>query len=273
MAVEQAVLAAEILVEHQVLAHQADRLDRVRLELACAADRLPVPPQVFAHRRPGSDLGENAVLFGAQHDFLTSLLLLRESYWNFEARQRRFAAFGVRFRGCARAMKANACQRASGLLISLPLALVLSFQPGKDAHAQGGGVEASSCAATIRAVLADIAARDLDTSQGPPLNAFLTLNPNAVAQAETLDRNAAAGTPKGPLFCLPIAVKDNFDTYDMPATVGSLALVGNQPPRDASFVERLRAAGAVIVGKTNMDEFAMGIRGLSGAGGRVGNAY
>ena len=125
----------------------------------------------------------------------------------------------------------------------------------------------------IRAVQADIAARDLDTSQGPPLNAFLTLNPNAVAQAEALDRRTAAGEPRGPLFCMPVAVKDNFNTYDMPTTVGSLALIGNQPPRDAPFVERLRKAGAIIVGKTNMDEFAMGIRGLSGAGGRVGNAY
>jgi amidase len=130
-----------------------------------------------------------------------------------------------------------------------------------------------TCAASIRAVLADIARRDLDTSEGPPLNAFLTLNSNAVAQAEALDRAAAAGNPKGALFCMPVAVKDNFDTYDMPATVGSLALIGNQPPRDAPFVERLRKAGAIIVGKTNMDEFAMGIRGLSGAGGRVGNAY
>lgn len=132
---------------------------------------------------------------------------------------------------------------------------------------------APSCAATIGAVMADIAARDLATHGAPPLNAFLTLNPLAIEQAAALDRSAAAGAAKGPLFCVPIAVKDNFDTYDMPATAGSLALMGNQPPRDAPFVARLRAAGAIIVGKTNMDEFAMGIRGLSGAGGRVGNAY
>jgi aspartyl-tRNA(Asn)/glutamyl-tRNA(Gln) amidotransferase subunit A len=131
----------------------------------------------------------------------------------------------------------------------------------------------ASCAATIRAVMADIAARDLATNGAPPLNAFLTLNPSAIAQAEALDRAAAAGEAKGPLFCLPVAVKDNFDTYDMPTTVGSLALIGNQPPQDAPFVARLRRAGAIIVGKTNMDEFAMGIHGLSGAGGRVGNAY
>jgi amidase len=175
---------------------------------------------------------------------------------------------------------------------------------------------ADACASSIRALIADIALRDLDTSQGPPLNAFLTLNPNAVAQAAALDRSRAAlatpdsirggGTtaftrvfrramrghstsaraghspeegssaraaPRWPLFCVPVAVKDNFDTYDMPTTVGSLALIGNQPPRDAAFVARLRQAGAIIVGKTNMDEFAMGVRGLSGAGGRVGNAY
>jgi aspartyl-tRNA(Asn)/glutamyl-tRNA(Gln) amidotransferase subunit A len=141
------------------------------------------------------------------------------------------------------------------------------------ARAQEQATQPGSCAAAIRAVLTDIAARDLDTSAGPPLNAFLTLNPSAIAQADALDRRTAAGDPRGALFCVPVAVKDNFNTYDMPTTVGSLALIGNQPPADAPFVARLRDAGAVIVGKTNMDEFAMGIRGLSGAGGRVGNAY
>jgi aspartyl-tRNA(Asn)/glutamyl-tRNA(Gln) amidotransferase subunit A len=141
------------------------------------------------------------------------------------------------------------------------------------ARAQEQATQPGSCAAAIRAVLTDIAARDLDTSAGPPLNAFLTLNPSAIAQADALDRRTAAGDPRGALFCVPVAVKDNFNTYDMPTTVGSLALIGNQPPADAPFVARLRDAGAIIVGKTNMDEFAMGIRGLSGAGGRVGNAY
>lgn len=132
---------------------------------------------------------------------------------------------------------------------------------------------AQDCVAAIRSVLDEIARRDLDTSRGPPLNAFLTLNPNALTQADALDRAVAAGGPKGVLFCVPVAVKDNFATFDMPMTPGSLALIGNQPPQDAPFVARLRRAGAIIVGKTNMDELAMGIRGLSGAGGRVGNAY
>lgn len=133
--------------------------------------------------------------------------------------------------------------------------------------------EAPSCSGRMAAVMAEIASRDLDTSRGPPLNAFLTLNPYAAGEAAALDAAVGAGTQQGPLHCLPIAVKDNFATLDMPMTAGSLALIGNQPPRDAAIVARLRAAGAIIVGKTNMDEFAFGIRGLSGAGGRVGNAY
>jgi aspartyl-tRNA(Asn)/glutamyl-tRNA(Gln) amidotransferase subunit A len=131
----------------------------------------------------------------------------------------------------------------------------------------------SQCATTIRAVLADIISRDLDTSDGPPRNAFLSLNPAAIAEAEQLDREAARGRAKGPLFCLPVAVKDIFATADMPTTVGSLALVGNWPPNDAALVARLRRAGAIVVGKTNQDELALGVRGISGAGGRVGNAY
>jgi aspartyl-tRNA(Asn)/glutamyl-tRNA(Gln) amidotransferase subunit A len=121
--------------------------------------------------------------------------------------------------------------------------------------------------------LADISARDLDTAKGPPLNSFLTLNGSALAQAQDLDRRVGNGEPRGRLHCVPVAVKDNFDTADMAVSVGSLALVDNRPPRDADLVARIRAAGGIIVGKTNMDEFAMGIAGLSGAGGRVGNAY
>ena len=69
-------------------------------------------------------------------------------------------------------------------------------------QAQERASEPGSCVAAIRAVLTDIAARDLNTSAGPPLNAFLTLNPSAMAQAEALDRKTAAGDPKGALFCV-----------------------------------------------------------------------
>ena len=97
--------------------------------------------------------------------------------------------------------KRNARESVLALIAILFLSL-----SGSDAHAQGGATGSPSCAATIRAAQADIAARDLDTSQGPPLNAFLTLHPNAVAQAEALDRRTAAGEPRGRLSCMPVAV-------------------------------------------------------------------
>ena len=150
------------------------------------------------------------------------------------------------------------------------LAVVVVVAGAKLAGAQSSS---SSCVEIIRGVLADISARDLDTSNGPPLNSFLTMNAAALTQAEELDKRIEKGEPRGRLHCVPVAVKDNFDTADMAVSVGSLALADNRPPRDADLVARIRAAGGIIVGKTNMDEFAMGIRGLSGAGGRVGNAY
>lgn len=156
------------------------------------------------------------------------------------------------------------CCLAGGLVMA---AMLSSPLPAASQTSQ------TSCADTIKAVLADIAARDLDTSAGPPLNAFLTLNASAIAEAEALDRKIADGSPRGPLHCMPVAVKDNFSTADLPVSIGSLSLAQNSPPKDADLVARIRAAGGIVVGKTNMDEFAMGIAGLSGAGGRVGNAY
>lgn len=132
---------------------------------------------------------------------------------------------------------------------------------------------ASTCEARIRAVQVEILSRNLATGSGPPLNAFQQLNPYALEQAAAHDRARAAGAPAGALDCLPLAVKDNFATADQPMAAGSLALLGNQPAADAEAVGRLRAAGAIVVGTTTMDEFAFGIRGLSGAAGRVGNAY
>src|SRR5437588_12141760 len=87
---------------------------------------------------------------------------------------------------------------------------------------------AGDCASTIAEVLRSIAAKDLDTSHGPPLNAFFTLNPSAISQAEALDRAVDAGIPRGPLHCVPVAVKDNYDTFDMPTSAGSLALINNR---------------------------------------------
>src|SRR5689334_24016056 len=91
----------------------------------------------------------------------------------------------------------------------------------------------------------------------PLLHSVLETNPDALAIAEQLDRERAAGRARGPLHGIPILVKDNIATKDrMETTAGSLALLGSRVPRDARVVARLRAAGALILGKTNLSEWA-----------------
>ena len=93
--------------------------------------------------------------------------------------------------------------------------------------------------------------------RGPSLNAVIELNPEAEAIAATLDRERRAAGPRGPMHGIPILLKDNIDTHDrLRTTAGSLALADSMPLRDAFIVERLRAAGAVILGKTNLSEWA-----------------
>ena len=92
---------------------------------------------------------------------------------------------------------------------------------------------------------------------GPTLRSILELNPDALAIAATLDAERAAKGPRGPLHGIPILLKDNIDTADrMLTTAGSLALVGTRPTSDATVAARLRAAGAILLGKTNMSEWA-----------------
>ena len=93
--------------------------------------------------------------------------------------------------------------------------------------------------------------------KGPALRAVLEANPDALAQAGALDAERKAKGARGPLHGIPVLVKDNVATRDrMQSTAGSLALVGVVPPRDAFLVERLRAAGAVLLGKANLSEWA-----------------
>jgi amidase len=114
---------------------------------------------------------------------------------------------------------------------------------------------------------------------GPSLHAILETNPDALAIADGLDRERAAGRTRGPLHGVPVLLKDNIDTADrMTTTAGSLALEGSVPPRDSHVAERLRAAGAVLLGKANMSEWA-NIRssrsssGWSARGGQCRNPY
>lgn len=114
---------------------------------------------------------------------------------------------------------------------------------------------------------------------GPTLNAVIELNPDALAIADALDAERRVGTVRGPMHGIPVLIKDNIATRDrMETTAGSLALVGSRVPRDAHVVERLRGAGAVILGKTNLSEWANfrsthSTSGWSARGGQTRNPY
>ncbi|UDF04956.1 amidase [Asticcacaulis sp. AND118] len=111
------------------------------------------------------------------------------------------------------------------------------------------------------------------------LNSVIVINPGALSEARALDAERRAGKVRGPLHGIPVLIKDNVETKDaMPTTAGSLALKDNVTGRDAPVVARLRAAGAVILGKTNLSEWANirsnnSVSGWSAVGGLTGNAY
>jgi len=114
---------------------------------------------------------------------------------------------------------------------------------------------------------------------GPTLHAVLAENPDALADANALDAERAATGARGPLHGIPILIKDNIETQEpLPTTAGSLALLANVSGRDAPVVSRLRAAGAVILGKTNLSEWAnmrgsRSVSGWSAVGGLTRNPY
>jgi amidase len=114
---------------------------------------------------------------------------------------------------------------------------------------------------------------------GPAINSIIEINPDAMAIARDLDRERRAKGPRGPLYGIPVLIKDNIDTHDrMMTTAGSLALHGSVPARDSFVVQRLREAGAVILGKTNLSEWAnfrstRSTSGWSGRGGQTKNPY
>ncbi|HKO97595.1 MAG TPA: amidase [Pyrinomonadaceae bacterium] len=119
---------------------------------------------------------------------------------------------------------------------------------------------------------------DVD-KDGPKINSVIELNPEATAIAESLDRERREKGPRGPLHGIPILIKDNIDTADrMKTTAGSLALLDSKPHRDAFVVKKLREAGVVILGKTNLSEWANfrstnSSSGWSARGGQTKNPY
>src|ERR1700729_524694 len=133
---------------------------------------------------------------------------------------------------------------------------------------------------TARSLVEQYSARiDEIDKHGPAINSVLELNPDALAIADGLDQERKAKGPRGALHGIPVLIKDNIDTADrMMTTAGSLALLGSKPPKDSFVAQRLRAAGAVILGKTKLSEWA-NIRsghstsGWSGRGGLTKNPY
>jgi amidase len=121
-----------------------------------------------------------------------------------------------------------------------------------DIHAalRGGSL---TCRSLVEQYLKRI---DADDKQGAALNAIVMVNPRALAAADDLDRRFTQSGPVGPMHCVPVIVKDNFETVEMPTTAGSLSLKGMMTGKDAFVVKRLREAGAVMIAKSNMAEFA-----------------
>ena len=133
---------------------------------------------------------------------------------------------------------------------------------------------------TARALAEKYLARiDEIDKRGPAVNAIIELNPDALAIADGLDQERKSKGPRGPLHGIPMLIKDNIDTGDrMMTTAGSLALLGSKAPKDSFVAQKLRAAGAVILGKTNLSEWANSrsshsVSGWSGRGGLTRNPY
>ncbi|KAH8627063.1 hypothetical protein IG631_19081 [Alternaria alternata] len=132
-------------------------------------------------------------------------------------------------------------------------------------HALYSGL--STCREVVSSFLANIDANNNRT------NAIITLNPNALAIADDMDEQLSAGNATGPLFCVPILLKDNYDTADMPTTGGNLALAHSQPLEDAPSVTAFKNAGAIILGKANLHELALEGISVSSLGGQTINPY
>jgi amidase len=181
--------------------------------------------------------------------------------------------------------------RRSFMAGSLPLAVPLASPPAAAASMPSADALEWQDAASLQAAMTAGRLNSLQLTRhflrrirsidkaGPKLNAVIELNPDALAQAKALDAERKAGKTRGPLHGLPVLIKDNIATADaMATTAGSLALAGLHAKRDAHVALRLREAGAVILGKTNLSEWAnfrssRSSSGWSSRGGQTLNPY
>lgn len=188
-------------------------------------------------------------------------------------------ALALTLTGCAGTPPARAprpivasAEVPKGFLPTDPLRIAEADTASLAARMAGGEL---SSARLTQAYLDRIAALD---DAGPQLNAVIELNPNALAEARALDEERKAGQLRGPLHGIPVLVKDNIDATPMVNSAGSLALAEHRPRQDAPLVAALRSAGAVILGKTNLSEWAnfrstRSISGWSTRGGLTRNPY
>lgn len=161
------------------------------------------------------------------------------------------------------------------LLFSFPVGQVIAQEydafektiPELQAAMESGVVTSEQL---VQQYLARIEAFD---KQGPELNAMTFINAAAIETARELDQERRQRGPRGPLHGIPVLLKDNYDTYDMPTTASLAALAGFLPPDDGFQVRKLREAGAVFIGKTNLHEAARGITTISSLGGQTRNPY
>jgi len=127
-----------------------------------------------------------------------------------------------------------------------------------------------TCTQLVRSYLDRIDAYD---RKGPRINAIIAVNPRAMEIAAAMDRPGGPGAVRAPLHCVPVILKDNYNTFDMPTTGGSITLKGSIPPGDAFVVKRLRDAGAIVIAKANLTELARGGTTVSSLGGQTKNPY
>jgi amidase len=166
---------------------------------------------------------------------------------------------------------------AFSLAFSALTADTLDLKTATIADLQAAYAKGLTAEQVVTAYLARIAAYD---KQGPTINSIITLNPRALAEARVLDAERKAGKVRGPFHGVPVLLKDNVDTFDLPTTGGSQLLEGSIPPDDAFIAKKLRAAGAIILAKTNLSEWAGGGGSTTGASdpaitakGRVPNGF
>ena len=154
-----------------------------------------------------------------------------------------------------------------------PPAAPSGFDVAEKSVSELGAAMADGTVTAVELVAAYLERIDAYDQRGATLNAMIAINPRAAEVAAELDAERAAGNLRGPLHGIPVVVKDNYDTADMPTTAGTLGLATSVPPDDSTQVRRLREAGAVILGKTNMHELARGITTVASFGGQTRNPY